>query len=646
MIGILKMNQTWGKSAPKVARCFFVWASLSILQNLFSSVPSGVVNVTIKAGSTAAPSYTIISPGIKGNVFFQGTILSTYENNVSFDKLPDLSNPAIEKGPFIPGILGSLHARAEAVLDENGSVDYLTIVDGGSNYLGYPLVHLTPPVEGNGSSMEYSTAYAEAETNASTLKVDSLSIINPGSGYISVPTVTIDGGPYFLRVIEEDSNYSGIYFRILSNSDDSLELNNSTGHSLANIFPAGTEVEVFKGWTLGSLLGFETTQLVSDINASLADWVYAIKQTNQQEGNSSDYIPYFHNGNMWTRVDSPNEDFNNLILSPDQAVIISGRNDQNTSLIISGSASTVPSYWEIPEVGKKQLLCNPHSTSVNLSDLIPNHAITDDNSSVNSHLILAHIDQDKADNIQILKSSIWSTFWHDGTNLNITKPAQISARAGSGIGGALTVNDFSMSSGSIESLTNPLSGNVVVTSTDHGLSNGFKVTISSALGRLTNDEKLQINANGDLVESGEGLVVESSVNGIWEVINCTSDTFELNECTSNSDFLNDSNATWSTGDSGEGYDTNVSLSILGGGGRGAKAYGIVENGKIVSIALQQGGFFYHQTPEITVHPGGWRMIGKGNSPLNDLTVPAGSGVLIIRKHPFGISSQIPLKSFK
>jgi hypothetical protein len=111
-----------------------------------------------------------------------------------------------------------------------------------------------------------------------------------------------------------------------------------------------------------------------------------------------------------------------------------------------------------------------------------------------------------------------------------------------------------------------------------------------------------------------------------------------------SDFEENGLAKWTTGDPGEGYDANVSLSILGGGGQGARAVGIVEGGRITSISLTYGGLFYTSPPTIVVHPGGWNSLGRGEAPINDLLIPAGSGALLIRKHPNGIKSTLPLRS--
>jgi len=449
-----------------------------------------------------------------------------------------------------------------------------------------------------------------------------------------------------LKIIDTESNYTGYSFHINSNSDYVLELNNSLNLPLGSIFLKDTVVEVMPVWTLGSLFGYTEIQLQSDANASRADWVYLLKTSLNQVGDSSDYVAHFHNGTEWKLVNSPNDSTSHYKISPDESVIIARRSEANKTLTFNGISPLTPTAWHLPEFNRTKLVSNPFPTSIKLSDIIGNETITDDNSSAeeNSTRWLAHKEQDLADNIQILNSSGWSTYWHDGTNLTITKPAVISAKAGSGIGGGLTMRDFSMASGTIQSVTNPPSGNPVITAQDHGLEPGFWIKISGAKGRLTNDAKVQINSLGEEVDSGEGMLINSSINGRWEIINVSTDSFELNHCLVESDFEENGLAKWTTGDPGEGYDANVSLSILGGGGQGARAVGIVEGGRITSISLTYGGLFYTSPPTVVVHPGGWNSLGRGEAPINDLLIPAGSGALLIRKHPNGIKSTLPLRS--
>ena len=603
----------------------------------------GVVNISLSTGTPDAPFYKIVSPSVRGGPIYRGFTRTTSDNNVSFERSPTLRNPASLVGPFSFGVLSSSQARALSTLDSNGSITEITLQYEGSGYLGVPNVYIAPPDEGNGTSNDFKSAFAEAEWNSSSGSVTQISIIDSGKGYLSAPEVLIDGGPHFLQVIDQESNFTGMFFEILSNTDDTLELSNPFDHDLSIIIPAGTLVEIFSGWTLGSLFGHQNTLLHSDSNATAADWVYVLKPATDQEGNASDYLPHFHNGEEWRSVNPPQLISSDHTLAPDHSVIIARRHESNLTLPILGIASPNSTYWEIPGFGKRKLVSNPFGTELLLSDLIGNESITDDNSSDTSHLWLAHPNQDLADNLQVLNSSTWSTYWHDGTNLGVTETAYISARAGSGIGGKMTASDFSMSSGSISAMTNPSSGDVVVTSTAHGLENGFFVTISSVLGRLTNENKEQINAAGEVVSSGQGLIVQSSTNGKWKIGNVTEDTFTLINCSNNSDFIANSESSWSTGSQGNGYNSDVKLSIIGGGGQGARAIGKVVNGKIDSISLTHGGLLYMNAPVVLVHPGGWQSISDGNVPFKNLYLPAGSGALIIRKHPHGQPSRIPLR---
>ena len=637
------------------AKGFILYAFLGMLmlcsrsQVLASNLsePMGVVTLNLAGGSPEAPSFTIVSPGIHGSCIFRGPIDGfVSDNNVSFYRTSELANPANRRGPFSSGVLGSIQGRASSILDENGSVSNLNLLFAGIEYRGRPRIFLPPPSNPNNAATVYRSASVEAEWNSSLRSITGFSILEKGIGYDQPPAVHIEGGPHYLKIIDTESNYTGYSFHINSNSDYVLELNNSLNLPLGSIFLKDTLVEVLPVWTLGSLFGYTEIQLQSDANASRADWVYLLKTSLNQVGDSSDYVAHFHNGTEWKLVNSPNDSTSHYKISPDESVIIARRSEANKILTFNGISPLTPTAWYLPEFNRTKLVSNPFPTSIKLSDIIGNETITDDNSSAeeNSTRWLAHKEQDLADNIQILNSSGWSTYWHDGSNLTITKPAVISAKAGSGIGGGLTIRDFSMASGTIQSVTNPPSGNPVITAQDHGLEPGFWIKITGAKGRLTNDAKVQINSLGEEVDSGEGMLINSSINGRWEITNVSTDTFELNHCLVESDFEENGLAKWTTGDPGEGYDANVSLSILGGGGQGARAVGIVEGGRITSISLTYGGLFYTSPPIVVVHPGGWNSLGRGEAPINDLSIPAGSGALLIRKHPNGIKSTLPLRS--
>ena len=109
---------------------FFILPDLVVGQNFSDLV--GSVSITLKNGTSTAPSYMVVSPGSKEKVIYQGLALSASENNVSFNKLPSVSNPGNLLGPFQTGVMGSIRARASSVLDENGSVSAISMISLGS----------------------------------------------------------------------------------------------------------------------------------------------------------------------------------------------------------------------------------------------------------------------------------------------------------------------------------------------------------------------------------------------------------------------------------------------------------------------------------------------------------------------------------
>lgn len=633
---------------------FWLYAHAIVL-GVSHSESMGILSVEIPQGSIDAPSYTIFSPGVKASSIFRGPVKSSQENNVTFYKTPDISNPANQTGPLSNGVLNSSPAQAIAILDENGSVSSINLTFAGAGYLGKPNVIIPAPAGTNPNASTFRPAIAVAEWNSTLNQISHITVLAKGRGYDQPPQVTIEGGPHYLKIIDPDSNHTGLYFPIISNTDHVVELNNSNDidnsdgvPTVSEIFSSDLLVEVVRGWTLRSLFGVNTDDLSlnSDSDPSNADWVYLLKAPQHQLKDASDYVPHFHDGTEWKLVHTPEEVSTDHFIHPDESVIIARRADSNLTLSINGSAPQAATSWYLPEFNRSKLVGNPFPTELKLSDIIGKDFITKQADENSTTLWLANKNQEEADNIQILNASGWATYWHDGSNLEVTQEAEISARPGSGLGGALTVNDFSWESGIISNITNPVYGNVVVTTSEsHGLGNGFWVRISSAFGLLTNENKDQINSNGEVVPAGEGLQIESPVNGKWEITNATDNTFELKNCSNYADFIGSAN--WSTGNPGQGYDKNVSISILGGGGFGARALAIVDiNGSISSVSITHGGLFYTHAPAIVVHPGGWKNLGKGNAPINNLIIPPGSGALLIRNNPIGRRSRIPLQSIQ
>ena len=100
-------------------------------------------------------------------------------------------------GNFTVGeeIIGNLNtATASTAIDGNGGVDTITITDGGSGYnpLIPPVIVFSSPPDGGIAPT------GEAVVNASGI-VTGITILNPGSGYTTPPTVAISPSPRDVR---------------------------------------------------------------------------------------------------------------------------------------------------------------------------------------------------------------------------------------------------------------------------------------------------------------------------------------------------------------------------------------------------------------------------------------------------------------
>ena len=602
----------------------------------------GSISIEIPAGTPGSPYYKIVSPSLKGQPVFRGLVDSVVDNNISFSRVPDLLDPTTLSNPFKLGMLACKQARAKSNLDADGNltVESLTITYAGLDYQVTPEVVIDLPTEGNHTGLNYDVAQVEAKLDG-TGQISSFDVLNAGRGYSFPPKVTIEGGPHYLKVADLDSNHTGKFFRIISNSEANVIVDNNLSESVGSIFAPNSPVEIFKAWTLGSLFGYDSTSF-NEGNDSVADYVYILKSSGQ-DGTPNDFVPYFHDGTAWRAVSDINNDYGDVVIPPDEGMIIARRSNLPLSLVLSGTVRTQGTFIELPKVNQRALINNPFGLDIMLSDLIPPTSLTQSYANLSGWF--ANESQELADNVMVLNQGVWETFWHDGTNMGITEKAYATARAGSGIGGSLSQQDISMASGSISHMTNPnLGTNITVTSVGHGLRNGFMVTIEGASGYKTDDNKSQVDENGTVVSSGSGLVIESAANGIFLVSNSTANTFELEGKSGNCDFIDNGNAFWSTGSGGAGYTSDSMVSFVGGGGSGGKGIAKVNAGSITTILITDPGAGYLEAPNLLIHSGGWKRMGAGRSPSNDFTVPAGSGILLVRNHSGGVATRVPIRN--
>ena len=597
------------------------------------SNPVGALSVSLPAGSPESPTYKIVSPGIKGNVVFRGQVKQVSGDTIIFHRVPDLLDPSILAWPFKAGILASQKARAQVFLDSNQSIDRIDLIDGGAGYLVAPQVSISLPSEGNQSWVNYEPAFASSSINAGSVTAITIDNNYSGKGYTSPPRVEIEGGIHFLRSIEKDSTKQGKFFRILSNTGDTLLLENSIGSNLSTDFPIGSKVEVVESWTLGSLFGYNSTSF-NEGNFTDADYVYLMKPPSEQNGTIYDYHAYYHDGTKWRDSNGSSADASRTLIYPDESFIVSRRSPNPIEITLNGLVITRDSFMQIPASGRRSLINNPFGVDVMLSDLIPSVNLTNDTNDSTKWLVSE--DQEIADNVGVLINGVWTTYWHDGTNMGITEQATLTARMGTGVAGSITPQDISMSSGQITAMTNPNSGNIMVSSPNHSLRRGFVVFISGAFGHKTNnaDPKQQVDEDGTIVPSGQGLLISSAANGFFEVANVTPNTFELLGKSGNCDFT-EIGATWKTGSRGNGYTSPAYVVFLGGGGQGAAGIAYMSGGSVDSITITNPGYGYSSAPKAFINSGGWRRVGAGNSPFNNALVPAGSGLLLKRNHPAG-----------
>jgi hypothetical protein len=626
------------------------WASLYLLltfavcntPTLFSQLQKteqfGSLSLLIKGGNPASPSFTVLSPSLQSRVAFRGQIKQIIGNRLIFHKVPDVLDPAnTDKAPFNTNQFVAQKARLKAHLsgDANGTLDRIDVLNGGVGFLQAPSIFIGLPESGSSRGLDYEPAEAKASIDANGT-VSSVHLTSKGKGYVSAPTVNSDGGVHFVRLIDEESNKTGRFYRIQANTNDTITLSNSYSEDLNDVFFENAMIEIFASWTLGDLFGYDNVQLNSG-NFLSADTIYLKRDSL----GTDDYDAFFHDGNSWADLSDPSLNADNQIINPGEAIVLARRSIVDLNLVFSGNALTQSTMLEIPASGKSSIVNNPFAVDMMLSDLIASQFITTDPS--NTFSWFADAEQEVADNVKVLTNNVWTTYWHDGTNRSIASKAWASARAGSGVGASMTQLDISMVSGGIESITND-TGAIVITSTSHGLLDGFVVKVSGARGRKTNSDKDQVDENNNVVADGSGLVIESSANGYHSILVLDQDRFQLVDRYANSDYIQEAAAHWATGDGGSGYSQDAAILFVGGGGQGGRGKARVENGKVVSITITEPGAGYVESPEILFSLGGWRKLGGGNTPQNDVLIPAGSGIMLVRNNPFGVATRIQLKS--
>ncbi len=632
---------------------------------------SGSNSFTIESNGSAT-KYMIVSASVSGEPVFTGTVDSVSDANISFATGTDENNqttyPFFASGSFnkdaqIP-VITSTTPSAGAIPNTFSSSN-ISYGDGyQSSLTGFSNAPelIVSPSDGGGTR-------AEVTATVTSGQITGVTVTDGGSGYSSTPSITVVGGPHFVRIIDESSDDYGRLFLIENNSQTSLTLDFSTvvdgeTGNASSFFSAGTLVEIVPAATLGSIFGayspvsgWDSTEAVNEgggyDNPGAADWVYLWTP-------NSGYETFFHVDGSGHRIvktgwysQGSSQNRNNAVIYPDEAFIVAKRKSGTVTLDIELGASEAPACIFLPVSGDLFVANNPYGMDMLLAELIPSTSIGTGNSKFKPGTSNSDTGMDT---ITLLTDAGWNTYYYkSGINSAVSSLMKGKARAGTAGSNALQGSDLFIDSGgvsNIQSCANP-DGSGIITGNDANYSKitisgsatsdlvGFSITFADLQGRLLSDDgSTEANATtGESVETnGTGSIVYSGINGTHEVVGSGSGYVVVQKQRDVNFKSDEGTPVWNIGDLGGGYTANAYWWAIGGGGSGAK--GTVTTGG--SFTVTDGGSGYTSAPQIVVSGGGWRIITDDNAQKGGEEIGASDGLIIHRKHSTGVTAYIQL----
>jgi hypothetical protein len=141
-------------------------------------------------------------------------------------------------------------------------VDTISVTNGGSGYVSAPRVTISPPDGENGV-----TAQASTEIDAFG-RVTAINLVNSGTQYLNAPTITIDPPPVGVTATANATKMQPIYYKVDSATLPSAGISTvSFLQTLNNTVSAGTTVYFTRGsLQLASTISFEYVGAGIDIN--------------------------------------------------------------------------------------------------------------------------------------------------------------------------------------------------------------------------------------------------------------------------------------------------------------------------------------------------------------------------------------------
>ena len=430
----------------------------------------------------------------------------------------------------------------------SGSVSSLTIAYGSgydsdsTGFTNAPEIIISPS-DGGGTS---ATATVSLGTGLNAGKITGYTIPESGTSYTNTPDVQLVGGPHFVRIIDDESDYYGRVFLITNNSLTTLQLDVDSAAvsgetaSASTFFSAGVLVEVVPAATLSSVFGLE--------NSLVNGWDSSSGYDNPQTGDSIFLRTQGAGYEEFTHCDFSSHRFlntgwyststgrlsNNTVIYPDEAIIIAKRISGSTTFDIDISDSDAPAKLYLPTKGSLFVANNPYGMKMLLAELIPSTSIGSNNDQFNQVPVMIQ----RIDLLTILGDAGWTTYYYKtGDNDGgITEMMQASARSGSGGSNALIATDLFIDSGTvtnIQSCSDAAGSNIVTNYNDGDYSKisitgssqsnitGFKVSLADLQGYMLSDDGLnEVNAtSGESVDTnGTGSVVYSNLNGSHTIV--------------------------------------------------------------------------------------------------------------------------------
>jgi hypothetical protein len=615
---------------------------------------SGSLETVIQAGTTANPSYAVVSAGIASDAIYSGQIESTpTTTTVFFESSSDASETTVN--PFVSGVFNSSVKSPILTSSLSGAgVGSIAITYAGSGFSTAPEIVIDFPTTGDDQ--------ATATCTLSSGAINGITITNAGSGYDAAPSVSVVGGPHFLKLTESGDDDEGRVFLITDNNATRLTLditNLAAGETLDNVLQDDFSVDIIPATTLGSAFG--TTVAANSLTSGkpdTADYVYLWSDASQF------FEPYFfltpavgsYSVGWYNRYNPYAGLANDFVVYPDEGFIIGRRTNSNITLSFEGSASDSSQKLRLPAVNKQVVMNNPYGGDLLLAEIIPSLYI---GTGANDFRPGSNEDDAQADQLYFLRAngeSAWSRYWYQsGYNDGVTTVATATAKTGSGGSGALTTNDVSLASGTITNLQScNASGSIV----DHNVSDhtlitlsasnaplaGFDVTFKGVFGKKLNDNgDKELDINGTEVAAGGGINIFSGLIGTYKIIRKHAANKIVVRKQRDVNFDSSKGAKiWSTGNVGAGYSTSSSkkakVYFLGGGGSGA--HGTFFNGDNPKVTVVSGGSGYTSAPQAVITGGGWRLENAGASVEDNATLGATEGMIILRKNPSGALTYI------